>query len=127
MSPEIPKKGAASVLPRRRPENGGIDWSRPAGEIQNLVRALAPPYPGAFTELEGIRIFIREAHLFDTQIHFKGQPGEIVDCFPNGHFIVLAGKHSLYVREFDCQEPSRLVRGTVFKPVSGMPLPFPEV
>jgi methionyl-tRNA formyltransferase len=33
---------------RRRPEDGRIDWSRPAREIHNLVRAVAPPFPGAF-------------------------------------------------------------------------------
>jgi methionyl-tRNA formyltransferase len=34
----------------RRPEDGRIDWSRSAREIHDLVRAVAPPYPGAFTE-----------------------------------------------------------------------------
>ena len=34
----------------RRPEDGRIDWSKSAADIHNLVRAVAPPYPGAFTE-----------------------------------------------------------------------------
>jgi methionyl-tRNA formyltransferase len=34
----------------RKPEDGHIDWLRPAIEIHNLVRAVAPPYPGAFAE-----------------------------------------------------------------------------
>jgi methionyl-tRNA formyltransferase len=34
----------------RKPEDGRIDWSRPAHEIHNLVRAVAPPYPGAFSD-----------------------------------------------------------------------------
>jgi methionyl-tRNA formyltransferase len=38
----------------RRPEDGRIDWSKSAREIHNLVRAVAPPYPGAFTD--GLRI-----------------------------------------------------------------------
>ncbi|MFP5405685.1 MAG: hypothetical protein ACLGHY_04880, partial [Gammaproteobacteria bacterium] len=33
----------------RRPEDGRIDWRASAVEIHNLVRAVAPPYPGAFT------------------------------------------------------------------------------
>ena len=37
----------------RRPEDGRIDWSLPAAAIHNLVRGVAPPYPGAFTTLEG--------------------------------------------------------------------------
>ena len=30
---------------RRGPEDGRIDWQRPAQEIHNLVRAVAPPFP----------------------------------------------------------------------------------
>jgi methionyl-tRNA formyltransferase len=40
---------------RRRPEDGRIDWSRPALEIHNLVRAVAPPFPGAFADVGGLR------------------------------------------------------------------------
>ena len=35
----------------RKPEDGRIDWTRAAREIHDLVRAVAPPYPGAFTTL----------------------------------------------------------------------------
>ncbi len=45
----------------RRPEDGRIDWSRPAAEVYNLVRAVAPPYPGAFTEIDGMRLVIARA------------------------------------------------------------------
>jgi methionyl-tRNA formyltransferase len=38
---------------RRRPEDGRIDWTRPALEIHNLVRAVAPPFPGAFGNVGG--------------------------------------------------------------------------
>ncbi len=37
----------------RRPEDGRIDWRRSAREVHDLVRAVAPPYPGAFTQLGG--------------------------------------------------------------------------
>ncbi|MDZ4202080.1 MAG: formyltransferase [Gallionella sp.] len=37
----------------RRAEDGVIDWSQSALEIHNLVRAVAPPYPGATTMLMG--------------------------------------------------------------------------
>ena len=40
----------------RRPEDGRIDWRAPAKRVHDLVRALAPPYPGAFTEVEGTRL-----------------------------------------------------------------------
>ena len=34
-------------------EDGVIDWSAPAQSIHNLVRAVAPPYPGATTSING--------------------------------------------------------------------------
>jgi methionyl-tRNA formyltransferase len=34
----------------RKAEDGRIDWSRSAAVIHNLVRAVAPPYPGAFSD-----------------------------------------------------------------------------
>jgi methionyl-tRNA formyltransferase len=40
----------------RRPEDGCIDWSASAKRVHDLVRAVAPPYPGAFTEMEGTRL-----------------------------------------------------------------------
>jgi methionyl-tRNA formyltransferase len=42
---------AGSYFTGRKPEDGRIDWTRPAAEIHNLVRAVAPPYPGAFSDL----------------------------------------------------------------------------
>lgn len=38
----------------RGPEDGRIDWRKSAREIHDLVRAVAPPYPGAFCD----RLFI---------------------------------------------------------------------
>ena len=40
---------------RRTPADGRIDWHRPALEIHNLVRAVAPPFPGAFASVDGER------------------------------------------------------------------------
>jgi len=45
-----------SYFGARRPEDGRIDWTRGAREIHDLVRAVAPPYPGAFTPLDGARL-----------------------------------------------------------------------
>jgi len=40
----------------RKSDDGRIDWSKGAKEIHDLVRAVAPPYPGAFTMLGGQRL-----------------------------------------------------------------------
>jgi methionyl-tRNA formyltransferase len=41
------------LLPRRRPEDGLVDWAAASGRVYDLVRALARPYPGAFGRLDG--------------------------------------------------------------------------
>ncbi len=35
----------------RRPEDGRIHWEQTAAQVYNLIRAVAPPYPGAFTDV----------------------------------------------------------------------------
>lgn len=56
-APRLPQdESRASVVGRRRPEDGRIDWSWPAARIDCLVRAVAPPWPGAFAEIEGRRV-----------------------------------------------------------------------
>jgi methionyl-tRNA formyltransferase len=47
----------------RKPEDGRIDWSQPAQQVYNLHRAVAPPYPGAFTDVGGQRYIIERARL----------------------------------------------------------------
>ena len=47
----------------RKPEDGRIDWHLPAARIHNLVRGVAPPYPGAFTTLHGSTLRILRTRL----------------------------------------------------------------
>jgi methionyl-tRNA formyltransferase len=50
-----------SYFSGRRPEDGRIDWLQAAARVYNLIRAVAPPYPGAFTELGGRRLVLAAA------------------------------------------------------------------
>jgi methionyl-tRNA formyltransferase len=58
----------------RRPEDGRIDWSKGALEIHNLVRAVAPPYPGAFSEEGGRRRMILRTRVEPAR---RAQPGRL--------------------------------------------------
>ncbi len=49
----------------RKPEDGRIDWARDAATIHNLVRAVAPPYPGAFTTIDGAPARLLRTHVMD--------------------------------------------------------------
>ncbi|WP_341711241.1 methionyl-tRNA formyltransferase [Erythrobacter sp.] len=51
-----------------------IDWSKPAAEIERLVRGLAP-FPGAWFELSGDRVKLLRTELTDG----SGAPGEVLE------------------------------------------------
>lgn len=52
-APRIPQdESRAFYVGGRRPSDGWIDWDRPVREIDCLVRAVAPPWPGAFAEVD---------------------------------------------------------------------------
>ncbi|RMA41542.1 methionyl-tRNA formyltransferase [Rhodophyticola porphyridii] len=81
----------ASICGRRRPENGLIDWSRPAAEIERLIRAVGPPYPGAFTYSEsGTRLTLTLAEPHPRENYFIGLPGQ-VQAINGNHFTVSCG------------------------------------
>ena len=63
-APRIPldlSKG--SYFGGRKAEDGVIDWSHPAKEIHDLVRAVAKPWPGAFTDVFGKEVTIWKTRL----------------------------------------------------------------
>jgi methionyl-tRNA formyltransferase len=66
----------------RKPEDGRIQWSQDALQVHNLIRAVAPPYPGAFTDWQGGRMVIAKSKLnplLPSSIDL-GQPGiQVVD------------------------------------------------
>ena len=63
-APSMPLDLAAgSYYGGRKPEDGRIDWSQDAVRIHNLVRAVAPPYPGATTLVAG-----RPARILRTRV-----------------------------------------------------------
>lgn len=57
----------------RRPQDGRIPNSADAHQIHNLVRALAPPYPGAFLGLGGQRIVVERTQHTTAAPNAPGQ------------------------------------------------------
>jgi methionyl-tRNA formyltransferase len=65
--------GQGSYFGRRRPEDGRIDWRSGARVIHNLVRAVAPPFPGAFTEVNGCRLEVLETRVDTQPLRYPGR------------------------------------------------------
>jgi methionyl-tRNA formyltransferase len=90
----------------RKPEDGRIDWRRTAGEVHNLVRAVAPPYPGAFEEIAGDKITVTRTRLVPPAAHpalqrahgtqdkfFEG--GKLYARCGDGNFLQILGIRSM--------------------------------
>jgi methionyl-tRNA formyltransferase len=95
--PRLPQDHSqATVFPRRRPEDGLIDWNQPAKRVRDLARAVAKPYPGAFSFWRGTKIIIRSAALYAEEAG-SGQPGQVLGLTQNG-FVVCAGRGTILVK-----------------------------
>jgi len=88
-------------------EETRIDWSRPAREIDCLIRGLSPQ-PGAWSETRGERLKI----LYAVPAEGNGIPGEVLD----GHFTIACGEGAVRIRRVQragrgAQEAQEFLRG----------------
>lgn len=70
----------ATYFGRRSAEDGLIDWLKSATEVNNLVRAVTEPYPGAFTYLADSKMIVWRARVLEKS-HDK-LPGTIISTEP---------------------------------------------
>lgn len=115
----VPQEGEPRYLPKRTPEDGGIDWSLSMEQIYNFVRALTSPYPGAFTKSEGIKIKIFRGIPFEVPVDLGAfRIGEIAHVFHNGQFSVRCADGFFLVREWSSEKPWEPRKGAILESVS---------
>jgi len=91
---------------RRFPRDGLVDWKNmTAFQVYNLIRALADPYPNAFTYYHGKKIYLRKAQLMPEAI--KGTPGRIALKHEDG-LVVIAKDQGLLITEIALNHAHRL-------------------
>ena len=83
----------------RKPADGRIDWSLPAQQVYNLHRAVAPPYPGAFTEINGVTYVIQQARLsrapaVDLPPGLAVVEGAMVGVCGDGRMLAISSLHA---------------------------------
>lgn len=119
-APHLPNDlSQGSYFGGRKPEDGRLDWSRPAAEVYNLIRAVAPPYPGAFTELHGRHLVVARARLAApgspaAQAARDLPPGLHVS--DNALFGVCGDSRAVSILELREQQPGRLDHETALSP-----------
>jgi methionyl-tRNA formyltransferase len=91
-APSVPLDLAAgSYFSGRKPEDGRIDWTKPAHEVNNLIRAVAPPYPGAFAEHSGEQFVVARARVIDGPPAYAADPGSLVQLDDTYAFVCGGG------------------------------------
>lgn len=96
----------ATYFGGRRPADGAIDWQQSAAQIDNLVRAVTRPYPGAFSYLGNQKV------LFWSMTPVEGEndrrPGTVLSEDP---LVINCGRGALEVQAGQVEEGGLFVNG----------------
>jgi len=68
----------ASYSAKRREEDGVVNWNDLAQNTVLKIRALSSPYPNAFTFIQGRKVRLLKAEVFEYPSY--GAPGQVVFC-----------------------------------------------
>ena len=105
-------KDALRCYPRR-PDDGRIDWHKPALSILRLINASNKPYAGAFCDYEGDKLIIWDAELVNDDEFFCAVPGQVTKI-GEGFIEVACGDGKLRILEIEIKEksikPSELIK-----------------
>ncbi len=98
----------ASYYGRRGPEDGRFEWDWPCQRIDNLVRAVTHPYPGAFVSCRGKKLLLWDVLPVPGRLlPDPPPPGSIVTCCDEG-FQVATGEGGLLVRRIQLEGEEEL-------------------
>ncbi|MEW6660521.1 MAG: formyltransferase [Thermodesulfobacteriota bacterium] len=92
-------QGQASYFGGRGPQDGLINWQKSSQEIYNLVRAVTHPYPGAFTMLQGRKLFIWWGRVLAAGAGEQGEPGQITASLPAEGLLVATGHGNFLITQ----------------------------
>ncbi len=112
----------ASYFGGRKPADGEIDWSNPAQEIRNLVRAITRPYPGAFSFMGDRKCFFWSVS--EAKNTKKAKPGTVITYDP---LVIACGKGAVKIESAQLENgvfmsgsqfaaEARIVENMVFGP-----------
>ena len=107
----------------RKSDDGRIDWTKGAKEIHDLVRAVAPPYPGAFTMLGAQKL-----HLNATRLMPGSVPAAPATLRFDGTHLVAHCADGRSLRILECDLEGVALQARAFEELFGRePVPLGEI
>ncbi|WP_201529901.1 methionyl-tRNA formyltransferase [Psychrobacter frigidicola] len=94
----------------RKPEDGLIDWSYSAYDINRTIKAASAPHPGAFTYFESRRIAVQMSRI-ENNLKIKGIQGRILRIDEN-EALVQTGNGLIWV-SVTCDDIGKLKVGSL--------------
>ncbi len=74
------RENEATCFGRRTPDDSFLEWHKPASVLHNMVRAVADPWPGAFSYVGNQKFTV-----WSSRVHphaSKAQPGSVISIAP---------------------------------------------
>ena len=74
------RENEATCFGRRTPDDSFLEWHKPASVLHNMVRAVADPWPGAFSYVGNQKFTV-----WSSRVHphaSKAQPGSVISVAP---------------------------------------------
>lgn len=84
----------------RRPSDGRINWELSAVEVVRLIKASGRPFAGAYCDLDGVRVTIWDARIFEDQENFCAVPGQVVSL-ASGRPKIACGQGKVELIDFE--------------------------
>jgi methionyl-tRNA formyltransferase len=99
--PAIPQDETRATFGTWRvPEDGRLDWTKSARAVHDFVRALAPPWPGAATTVDGRPVIVTRTRVLADEDRWVGRVvGRVVQVHKGRGVAVLAGRGTVLVEE----------------------------
>jgi methionyl-tRNA formyltransferase len=103
----------------RLPEDGEINWSDSTKKINNLIRALVAPFPGAYTYFQSEKLIVWQAEIINNASQYIGRiPGRVVSrSATQGYVDVLTGDGILRLIEVQLLGQEKTQAAKVIKSV----------
>jgi methionyl-tRNA formyltransferase len=104
LAPTEQDESKATFAPTIKKEDGRIDWTRPALEIERRVRGF-DPWPGSFTWVNGKLLKVHRTQLVSSES--SAAPGEVVKA-DRGGFWVSTGAGAIALEEVQLENKKRI-------------------